>query len=231
MVGRKPGFKGYWADHRLVKPSVFRDVNRWEGWEAIMQKINTPPGERERDFLALLFSTGARVSEAIQYRAENFVLEGDKILVRGAPLVKNKQLSERWDFYIERSEPQIPRLLSLIERVKESYLFPNRLGSRPYISRQYAWYFIKNELGLYPHWFRAQRAFCLTWYHGLDFEELRAWFTWLDPNTPQHYVRPSPKKIAQKFRRCSPLSPPEGPSSGDSGTQSDGTSPLSLLFP
>lgn len=222
MVGREPGFRGYWADHKLFKPSVFRDVNRWDGWDSIMQKINMISRERDRDLLALLFLTGARVEEAVRYRAENFVDEGDKILVRGAPLVKNRKLDARWDYYIEKTEPPVPRLLARVGRVREGYLFPSRLGKRPHLSRQYVWRFIKSELGLYPHWFRAQRAFCLTWFHNLDFEELRAWFTWLDPNTPQHYVRPSPRRTAQKFRRCSS---PSDPSPAGSGTRSVLTSP------
>jgi len=222
MVGREPGFRGWWADHKLFKPSVFRDVNRWEGWDYIIDLVNTMPTERDKDLLTVLFETGARAAEAVQYRVENFIDEGDKILVTQAPLVKNKELGMRWDFYIEKSEPLVPRLMALIERIGSGYLFPSRLGNKPHLSRQYLWHTVKTNLNLYPHWFRAQRAFCLTWFHNLDFEELRAWFTWLDPNTPQHYTRPSPIKIAKKFRKFVSRDRPSG---GDNATQSEASAP------
>ena len=205
-MGRLPGFKGYWSDHKLFKPSVFRDVHQWEGWQKTMTKINTPANLMQKAILMTLHQTGGRVSEVIQYGGKHFTEEDGLVLVHEAPLVKNKQLTCRWDFYIEKTEPPMTAFLEYIDRpsVKE-LLFPSMWG-RKFISRQYVWHLCHDQLGVYPHWFRSMRAFCLTWFHRIPYDKLLGWFTWLDVETAMHYTRPDPKHTAQLFTKSPPWS-------------------------
>lgn len=198
-IGRKEGHKGYWKGKTFNKPSVFTDVNEWIGWGKLEKIVNKPERKRDRMILKTMFETGSRVSEVIKYRKENFKIEPNIIRVQHAPLVKHKQLEERWDFLIEKTEPFAQELIEYIENI-DNWLFPSTLGEKPYLTRQHAWNVAK-KADVYPHWFRSMRAFCLSWYHDLNVEELRAWFTWTDSNTPQHYARPSPDKTAEKFTK------------------------------
>lgn len=204
---KKKKRRGWWAWHVFKKPSVFKLVHRWEGWEAIEKKLTAPPMSYYRDIVTTLFLTGCRASELGKYCAENFIDTGEHLLVRDAPLVKNRKITKRWDFYIPKDEPPAPRLIERIEKVKAN-------GGGPLfqteVDRITVWWICRKFCGVWPHWFRSQRAFCLSWEYGLTYEELRAWFTWLDPNTPFFYARPSPRKIAEKLRPQRPnRSPPE----------------------
>lgn len=198
MVGREKGFKGHWADHELIKPSVLTDVNEWIGWEELQKKIGKLPKERDQNIARALFETGGRVSEVIQLKPRHFQDDGEYVKVMGMPLEKSKKLTQRWPFLIEKTEPLMNSLLKWI-MTRKNWLFPSPLGKNPYISRQYVWKFLHDELGLYPHWFRAQRAFCLAWEYGLTRSQIMDWFTWTHLPTAQHYARGSPYETAKKF--------------------------------
>lgn len=201
-IGRKPGHKGYWKGKTWNKPSVFTDVNAWIGWGDLIEITDQPEKRRDRMILRFLFETGSRVSELIKYRKKNFVIENDVIRVVDAPLVKSDKFDNRWEFWIEKTEPLVSSMIEWLDEI-DDWLFPSKLGKKPYLTRQYVWMVARREVDRYPHWFRSMRAFCMSWFHDLDLPRVRAWFTWTDPNTPQHYARPSPKKTAKKFRKYS----------------------------
>lgn len=198
MVGRSSGFRGYWANHKLIKPSVFTDINSWIGWEKLQAKVGQIEKKRNRNIVRAIFETGGRVSEVIRLKPEHFRIEEDKIRVVGAPLEKNKRFDKRWPFLIEKTEPLMQPLLDWINESDE-WLFPSPLGKDPFLSRQSVWIFLNDELGLYPHWFRSMRAWCLSWEYGLTRSELMDWFTWRREKTAQHYARTNPDETAEKF--------------------------------
>lgn len=198
-IGRKPGHEGYWKGKTWKKPSVFTDIDEWIGWDKLQELVEGPEEEVDQMILKILFETGARVSELIQYKSEHFKLMGKLIRVEKAPLVKNDKLNYRWPYTIPANEPFAEDLLEWAKK-RNGWLFPSKLGRKPYYTRQYVWNVAKEHIDKYPHWFRSQRAFCLSWYHDFRPEELQAWFTWTDAQTPQHYARPSPDKYSKKFK-------------------------------
>lgn len=200
MPGRKAGFKGYWADHELEKGNVYRDVDEWIGWEKLGDMVGQIEQSRDKNILRAIFLTGGRVSEVIRLKPGMFSEADENGLIRvmGAPLEKNKTLSERRPFYIKRDEPLMESLHEWI-RGSNKWLFPSGLGKDPFVTRGWAWQVVNEATNRYPHFFRALRATQLVYEYGLTYEDLIVWFTWQNVGTAMHYSKGDPRKIAEKM--------------------------------
>lgn len=111
-----------------------------------------------------------------------------------------KTLEEvRPDFSIPLDEPFIPLVLSRLETCRDSlaYLFPGY--SQSHLSYQRA-YQIISELGIYPHWLRAQRASCLVSFYRMSMEQMMEWMAWEELTTARHYARHGIRSLADKMK-------------------------------
>jgi hypothetical protein len=64
---------------------------------------------------------------------------------------------------------------------------------------------LKEQLNLWLHWFRSQRACCLVAVFGFDVLELVDWFKWKDIETALHYARLGAGKLADKMSKAEDL--------------------------
>jgi len=104
---------------------------------------------------------------------------------------KTKPIYEtRIDFGFKKDEPLCSFLLDWLGRVESGPLFPRM--SRFQVYRSF------REIGIYPHWIRAQRACCLISFWGFTMEGMMEWMSWEELSTAQRYAKMGPK-LMEKF--------------------------------
>lgn len=91
----------------------------------------------------------------------------------------------RSDFDIRQDEPLCSILLDWLREVKSGPLFPR-------ISRWMAYREFR-EIGIYPHWLRAQRASCLISFWRFSMEYMMEYMGWEELTTARHYGKMGPK--------------------------------------
>jgi integrase len=97
----------------------------------------------------------------------------------------------RADFSFPASEPLANILIAWLAE-HDDKLFPH-------CKRFRAWQ-ILNEIGIYPHWLRAQRASSLISFHNFNMEEMMEWLSWVELSTAMRYGHMGVHKLSSKFR-------------------------------
>ena len=168
--------------------------------------------ERDRALISALFETGGRVSEVLQLRKDNFVVQNPFLVVKAMPVLKrynkvgeykDKNGKTRWlterkiayrTFPIHMKEPLCEPLLSYITKIDEGKLF--------HIGRVQVYRIVRKlDENIFPHWFRAQRASQLALEYGFNIHDLIDFFNWKSLQTATHYSRMGWKGLANKMKR------------------------------
>lgn len=185
--------------------SVERDVTEFCGWDKLLEIVKRAEKVRFKAYpegilpalVAALFETGGRISEVLGLKRKNFDLdmESDFVIVKNMLLVKRKKgsITSR-TFPIKRGDPLWPILESWIKPHKPDDLLFN-------LSRSKAFVMIRGlGRGLYPHWFRAQRASQLALEYGWDVSDLSEFFAWKHFPTALRYAHRGYKGLAERMR-------------------------------
>ena len=214
--------RGWWVKHNYERRSVFRDIEEFCGWPTLMQLVEACETPLERAFIATLFLTGSRVSEALQLEGRHFegVPEEGLIIVRGAPLLKRfKKISEdpdgSWEteaveayrrpFPILTAEPLAPYLMERLGQTRGGYLFPSpRRPGKP-LSRFWAYKLagrLQEATGVecWPHAFRSWRASQLVSDYDFEVLDLLDFFGWVKHDQAVGYARRGWRGLASRMR-------------------------------
>lgn len=134
-------------------------------------------------FLALLYYTGARVSEIISLTHGDFIL-GPTLL--SVEIKASKKGVERPAFILPQTLPYVLLVAAILKDKKRlERVFP--------FSRQTAWNIVKRVMPEhYPHYFRLNRAVSFL-DQGLAPNKIRIWFGWKKWKTIDNYLGYSQK--------------------------------------
>lgn len=187
-------------------------VESFCGWDRLVELLQKCSQKRDKALVSALFETGGRVSEVLQLRKDNFVVQEPYVIVKAMPVLKRyKKVGERVDkngrkrwvterknayrtFPIHMKEPLCPTLIDHVENSN-----PNRLFN---LSRIHAYRIVRKlDDEIFPHWFRAQRASQLALEYGFSVHDLIDFFSWKSLQTATHYSRMGWKGLAAKMRR------------------------------
>jgi len=187
-------------------------VESFCGWDYLLKLVEKCRREVDKALISALFETGGRVSEVLQLRKDNFVVQEPFLIVKAMPVLKRyKKIGEyrdrtgriRWrterktayrTFPIHMGEPLCKPLLEYLGGVPEGKLFN--------IGRTQAYRIVRKlDENLFPHWFRAQRASQLALEYGFDVHDLIDFFNWKSLQTATHYSRMGWKGLANKMKR------------------------------
>jgi len=105
----------------------------------------------------------------------------------------------RADFDFPIDEPLVPFLLRWLDRRGEGVLFPGYKKRLSYIRS----YQILTQIGIYPHWLRAQRACCIISFYGYSMEEMMEWMGWEELSTARRYAKFGRRSLSGKMRKRS----------------------------
>ena len=174
--------------------------------QELYQKIASSPGwnykenaefyhARDRALASLTYLLGGRVSEILRLKKNQFIIERDRVIVRGIQLSKSryKNRPRREQFREEAWLPLRGERSALTELVlnylrlldNNDLLFP--------FTRQRAWQIINNLLGVPCHWLRAYCENYLYDNWGKDILAVSDYVK-VDPRTLQLYIRRSYQK-------------------------------------
>jgi integrase len=172
----------------------------------LYQKIVSAPGwnykenvefyhARDRALASLTYLLGGRISEILRLKKSQFIVERDRVVVRGIQLSKSryKNRPRREQFREEAWLPLRGERSGLTELVL-SYL--RLLGDNDLLfpfSRQRAWQVINSLLGVPCHWLRAYCENYLYDNWGKDILAVSDYIK-VDPRTLQLYIRRSYQK-------------------------------------
>ena len=214
--------RGWWRDHPYERRSVVKHVEEFVGWGVLQEFVDACESDLEKAFIATLFLSGSRVSEALQLQAHHFdvVEEEGLVIVRGAPLLKRyKKVEKRPDgtwitesqdvtrrpFPLIAQEPLMPYLLDRLKQVRSGYLFPSpRRPGRP-LSRAWAFKLARrmedaSNIPCWPHAFRSWRASQLVSDYGFEVLDLLDFFGWAKHDQAVTYARRGWRGLAGKMR-------------------------------
>ena len=201
-----------WTKKSYKRRSVV-DIEKFVGWPFLQHLIDKCSGimkSRDAALIAALFETGGRVSEVLQLQNEMFLNKPNFYVVRAMPVLKRyEKLSTCKDqdgktkfetrtskayrtFPIRKNDPLLPTLIDWVEQ------HPKNLFK---ITRQRAYQIVSSlDPGVWPHWFRSQRASQLAFEHGFRSEELVEFFNWKDYETALRYAHMGWEGLAKKFQ-------------------------------
>jgi integrase len=149
-----------------------------------------------KEFIAFLYLTGCRISEALRVKVEDIWLEGDKVCFR-IPILKTGK-GGKHVIKISRNAPFMSLILEKWENKKANnqinepmFLFSQNLNS----ARVIAWRKMKKlNQRAYPHLFRHTRLTRLA-EKGATASQLQTWAGWESIKMADIYVRRSAKMI------------------------------------
>jgi len=225
--------RGWWRWHDYSRRAVSKDVEEFPGWGVLMELVDACETPLEKSFIATLFLTGSRVSEALQLQAHHFDVAEEEglIICRNVPLLKRYKkrgvtLDGGWvtepletyrrPFPILLAEPLTLILVAWLEKVRSGYLFPSpRRPGKP-LTRAWAYKLsgrLQDRTGVpcWPHAFRSWRASQLVQDYGFELLDLIDFFTWEKLDTALGYTRRGPWGLAKKMRPL-PQYLPQAPS-------------------
>jgi len=154
---------------RLVMVLNMPLLKRFEKEEEFIEWVDSPPQNVLRKFYHLDNQSG-------RYWRKRY---------------KTKPVYEtRRDFGFKKDEPLCSCLLHWLNQIKTGPLFPQ-------MSRFQVYHALEN-VGIYPHWLRAQRASCLISFWGFTMEGMMEWMSWEELSTAQRYARMGPQ-LMEKF--------------------------------
>ena len=187
-------------------------VESFCGWDYLINLVKKCRRDVEKALISALFETGGRVSEVLQLRKDNFIVQEPFLIVKAMPVLKryskvgeyrDKNGRMKWitkrkiayrTFPIHMKEPLCDPLLRYIEGIAEGKLF--------HMSRIQAYRIVRRlDKNIFPHWFRAQRASQLALEYGFDVHDLIDFFSWKSLQTAIHYSRMGWKGLANKMKR------------------------------
>jgi len=214
--------RGWWATHDYKRRGVARDIEEFPGWPTLLELTEACETRLERAFIATLFLTGSRVSEALQLRGTNFepLEEEGLIICRNAPLLKRYRKlgvnpdggwvteaveTYRRPFPILLAEPLTPYLLERLMEAGAGLLFPSPRRPRKPYSRAWAYKLagrLQDRTGVecWPHSFRAWRASQLVQDYGFEVLDLLDYFGWAKHDQAVTYARRGWRGLAGKMR-------------------------------
>jgi hypothetical protein len=188
-------------------------------------------GRRDGALLATLFLTGGRVSEVVRssfptesgelveygLKKSNFRVDGDFVVVERMRVLKQYSTLDTWfdretgmkvhrtdrslvfrNFAFPKDEPLVYVLTGWLETLgPDDYLFP--------LSSRHAYRIVvQTDRGVWPHWFRSQRASQLAMEYGFGLNQLMRFFLWMDLATAQRYARLSVQDLMHSFPKGVP---------------------------
>ena len=157
-------------------------------FETILERV---PTNEQKTFLAFLYLTGSRVSEALAMRYRDFRQEeilGNLVTFVTIPVLKHKTPDFRnIPLWVHKDEYKLGALVTnyvaLIPPEKNEY---SRIWER---SRNWAWLLVKKYIGKSPHWLRHNRAAYLATVLGWNEYKLVSYFNWSDPSISYRYTK------------------------------------------
>lgn len=181
--------------------SVGRDLGPWPGWPKFLKFLDLCEVARfpedSRLYFVVLFITGGREAEVVQYRPEMFRYNDYAVLAEYAPMVKNKQITTR-TILVPRDDknPLVEDFVKYLKACNTMYLLPARkrysreiIPDEP-ISRRTVYNRISEiSPDLWPHAIRGYRAKMLNRERGFLTADLVSWFEWTNPKTAMNYTR------------------------------------------
>lgn len=202
------------------KHKVKEDVREFCGYDFLLKLIENERNPMFQCLIATLFETGGRISEVLELRKGDFIDRDENYIEVRIPVYKRyrkigrvpdetKKSGFRWitekvtdDFRtipIMKDSPLLPYIQNYLGTLKNNEkLFPFRretafrrlreLGRR-----------IDENLELYPHWFRAQKASQLASEYEFNVYDLKEFFKWISDSTPQFYASLGTKGLAKKM--------------------------------
>jgi site-specific recombinase XerD len=187
-------------------------VESFCGWDFLLKLLQKCEQERDRALISALFETGGRVSEVLQLKKDNFVVQEPYVVVKAMPVLKrynkvgefiDRNGRKRWKtagkkayrtFPIHIKEPLCSPLLKYVEARRTERLFS--------IGRFQVYRIVRDlDDDVFPHWFRAQRASQLALEYGFDVHDLIDFFNWKSLQTATHYSHMGWKGLANKMKR------------------------------
>ena len=184
--------------------------------EMIARKIDLVEGAkplRNRALIALLYLSGARVSEIVKNKKKGYEglrmsqlqvwdHEGHQMVkLVGVPCLKRRKSLRKRDIPINaQAEKELTKHLKAYLQVlsqrasledPDPILFP--------ITRQRAWAIIKSNLDLWPHYFRHARNTVLVTEYGFGSHELKSYNGWTSTIPADSYVHLDVRHIANKL--------------------------------
>jgi integrase len=198
------------------KRSIELSEERFPGWTRIEYLYNKCPTREHEILFLVLFSTGARVSEAITLQRSQVAMNEGAVYVYGAPVLKQKKRVNREIMIPNIPEnPLYPRLVEYLSRgvkmdgggyVKTTYLLPayqkftHELIPDMHTTRSTVYTKLREIAPeLYPHQLRGWCAGYLAEVHDLNVYDLMTWFGWKTPSMAAHYARTREKDLEAKL--------------------------------
>lgn len=157
----------------------------------ILSKENVPA--RTRSLMSFIYLTGARISEAIEVKKDQLVLEEPFITVYNMRVLKRGKIEVKRTvpIRIETHKDFLVNIFAYTESHRSPYLFPSRRGehikarwARKLITKVYAW----------PHFLRHLRCSHLA-QKGLTAYQLKQYMGWARVDTGENYVRLSAEDL------------------------------------
>jgi len=147
---------------------------------------------RDKALIAFLYLTGARISEALEVRAEDFRREGDWILVSVITLKKRRGERPRRLIPLPVGDPLTKTVMAWVEKVGEGRLWP--------FSRRWALEIIKRaNPQAFCHLLRHTRLTHLVVEHDFGPYELVKWTGWTDPRPGETYIKLRWRDLTRKL--------------------------------
>lgn len=139
-------------------------------------------------FLAVLYYTGARVSEILRLEKKDFHVIKDVIFIQ---VKASKHGVKRGDFQIKFTWPFAPFILAAYKHTRaRKRVFP--------FSRQTGWNIVKRVLPeKYPHFFRLNRCVHFLNNPDMTLNKIRQWFAWKNLNTVSNYLGEMPETVGE----------------------------------
>ena len=164
----------------------------FEAFRQVMEKGKFVNGDRDRSFLAFLYWFGVRVSEAFERLKEDFIIDGENLVVNCPAKKKGKRETLKAPLNL----PFIDLIVKQVQKTKDDRRVWN-------FGETTAWRIVKRALGekYYPHFLRLNRAV-----HFLDdptttIPEMQAWFGWRDIDTINSYLGYSVRHLDRQASR------------------------------